>query len=653
MRRFVRSVLLLVGLGGCAEILGLERPQRAEAGAAGGAGVSDRGAGRAGADDGAGADHGAGAGEGGRAGEGARAGAGGAGGATPADGGSGGRPADGGGSGDGADSGGAPGGAAGADDGGAAGASDPGPRLGAPCDGSVDFACTALEPNLLLLCLEGTWAIGESCFYDSFCDPERSECRPVDFMCTDRTEAFCDGRNELVDCGANRFEPPHFVCPFGCEAGRCRPGSGDELIVHTERVNPSGAVGFWREPIPVCFHDGGEDSALVAVIRDEVERSWGFLLDIEFTGWSVCSGEERNRRVELAFLDDCELRLGGPVLSGAPADGEARSVELCRTYYTAAGQHEALIEHEALLRFVARHQFGHVLGSADIDDAIHPVTMRRWLRASDPGVGITFDDVDPYRLDYGQKLTGSLVTPSGACLSPEASGFRSLPCSHPASGFFNLAGGQVESSRVETPGCLRVPPGEAALVSLGACGDPSGQTELHFTHVRWGTPDLCVAPERAEPGSPLAVGPCAPAGDPTQAWWFEILAADFEKLTARLRFGATGDCVGLLEPAQAGVIPKLDACADESDVQHRFFLWLNGVISHAGSGLCPRWDVPRGVLYFDNRCDEYTYWISGALETPDGRLLSFTRDGELEELRAISPPAGALPLPSQIFGWTF
>jgi hypothetical protein len=79
------------------------------------------------------------------------------------------------------------------------------------------------------------------------------------------------------------------------------------------------------------------------------------------------------------------------------------------------------------------------------------------------------------------------------------------------------------------------------------------------------------------------------------------------------------------------------------------------MISHAESGFCPQWDMPGGVLYLDReiRCSYDTYWISGALETPDGRLLSFTNDGGVEELRAVSPASGGLPRPSQIFGFTF
>jgi hypothetical protein len=651
MRRLVRIALLLVGVGGCSEILGLNRPHRPDDGGPGGAGSSLGGAGQAGSEAGA-RDSGAG---GARAGNGGRGGDTGNGGGDSGNesGGDGGQNHGAAGASAGGDSG--DGGVAGSNEGGVSGAGDIGPVLGAPCDQSHDYSCTALEPNLLLICREGTWDVSQACINDERCDPERRECRPLDLICRGRVEAYCSGSYELIDCGSDPFEPESFECPFGCDAGRCLPGSGDELVVHTERVQ-SGSVQLWDEPIPVCFHDEGGDATLVEVIRDEVERTWGFLLNVEFKGWSECSGDEATRRVELAFLDDCELRLAGSVPAGAPPAGEARTVEFCRTYYDASGELEELHEHEALLRFLARHQFGHVLGSRDNDATLTPVVMQRGVRESDAGdVQLTIYDIETYRFDYGQKPTGSLVIDDGTCLSPDASGFRSLPCSDQGSGYFDLVGAEVTSLREAAPGCLSVPPGEDALVSLDACGDPSGATELELTHVRWGTPDLCIAPERGELGSPLVAGPCAPAGDPAQAWWFEILASDAQKLIARLRFAATGDCVGLLEPAQFGALPKLEACNDTLETRHLFALWVNGMISHAESGLCPQWDMPGGVLYLDRdaRCSYDTYWISGALETPDGRLLSFTNDDGVEELRAVSPASGALPLPSQIFGFTF
>lgn len=644
-------------LGGCSTIMGLERPERVpgndagESGVAGadggengtasgqgGAGAGSGGApaspGAAGAD--AGANAGGRAGEGGRDAEAGRAGA---------------RDGASGESGQGGQL-----GAGGSSDGGQSGAPPTGPFLGGPCDGSRDFECTEGEPHLVLACTDGIWRVSEACGTDSRCDPKYRECRAEQFPCEARDDSFCEGDFALTDC-SNPFIPAHFQCPFGCGAGRCLPGSGDELVVHTEQVPWNAASTLWREPIAVCFHDAGEDAALVAVIRDEIERGWGRLLDIEFPGWAACTGDETGRRVELAFRNDCEMRLGSAVADGAPPAGEARRVEFCRTYYTAGGELEVLLEHEELLRFVARHQFGHVLGLRDQDRSLLPVVMTRALQESEAtSLVISSVDISPFRYDYGQKPPRSLVTEKGACLSPTLQGFHELPCSHDKSGFFDFTGSEVASARDGIPGCFSVPSGDGALVGLGECGDAEGKTELRFRHALWSTPDRCIAPERAEVGSPLRAMPCGKPGDPTQSWWFEILAADADVQVTRIRFEATGDCLGLDEPAQFGAIPRLETCDDELDYSELFDLWKNGLISHyesdSTSALCTQWDPPDGVVYLDSRCSFDTYWIFGALETPDRRWLSFTHSGEVEELRAVSPASGALPLASQIFGLT-
>jgi len=663
MRRRVRIALLSVGLlGGCSTIMGLERPERVEEPGAGGeggvaaaaadGGESGTASGHGGGESGVASGHGGGGA--GNAGAPASSGTAGADPAVSA--GEAGRA----GASDGASGESGQGGqlgAGGSSDGGRSGAPPTGPFLGGPCDGSRDFECSEGEPHLVLVCTQGIWNVGEACGGDSRCDPKYRECRAEQFPCEAREDSFCEGDFSLTDC-SDPFVPAHFQCPFGCEAGRCLPGTGDELVVHTEQVPWNAAAARWREPISVCFHDGGEDTALVGIIRDEVERGWGKLLDVEFPGWAACTGDEVGRRVELTFRDDCEMRLGSAVPDGAPPEGETRRVEFCRTYYTAGGELEVLLEHEGLLRFVARHQFGHVLGLRDEDHSLERVVMTRALRESEAAsLPITSIDIAPLRFDYGQKPPRSLVTETGACLSPTLQGFHELPCSHDKSGFFDFTGYEVASARDGITGCFSVPSGDGALVGLGECGDTEGKTELRFTHALWSTPDRCVAPERAEVGSPLRASPCGAPGDPAMSWWFEILASNEGVQAARIRFAATGDCVGLDEPVQVGAIPRLEPCDDELDPSEIFYLWENGMISHfesdPNSQLCTQWDPPDGVLYLDNRCTFDTFWIFGALETPDGRLLSFTHDGEVEELRAVSLAAGAPPLPSQIFGLTF
>ncbi len=659
-------------LGACGTLLGLEPPSRdqdPEGGAAGAAalggiaGTFGAGGDRGGAPSGeaglggesaggafAGAGRGGGAAEGGTGD--AAAGAGGAG--------AGGVGASGAGGADGSEA-----GAGGEAEAGAGGqASATGPVIGGACDREEEFACHATNPYISLACRDGSWTLRATCRGDQLCDGADGECSLIAYPC-DAPVSRCEGRWTLFDCGADATDPKAIRCPFGCEEGRCLPASGDELVVHYPDVLTQWSPATpWSLPITVCFRSEAENKALAGVIRDEAERSWGRVLNVEFSGWSACGEPAASPRVEIEFFEDCRSRLGSDVpLGGKSADAQVARVGICRSYRDSADVLQDIAQHEALLRFVTRHQLGHVFGWED-DDALspEPTAMAPSLREADAeSLVLTSALLRRYRFNtpYAHKPSNTLVTTHGACLSPEGNGLTLRACSAAGSGRFDLYGDQVNSVLPAAPGCITATL-EDSVPRLEACESASSSSRFSMLRTRWSTPDRCVMPERAVAGSPVVTAPCEPVGAPSQAWYFEIFGQTERGSTvARLHFGATGHCLAIAEgTANSFDVPLLEACDDTLQARHLFQLWSDGEISigsdppGGANVLCLQWDHPQSVLYFGS-CTLDEYWFSGALETPTGLVLTQVVDQGATELRAMSLGAGELPADNQIFDYVF
>jgi hypothetical protein len=405
------------------------------------------------------------------------------------------------------------------------------------------------------------------------------------------------------------------------------------------------------------------NAPLPAWIRSEAERTWGRYLNVEFTGWGECSSATV-QGVVIEFLEDCELRLGGKPPNGFPGNppgnqGQSR-VGICSSYQNAAGVLEKMEDNEPLLRFVVRHQFGHVLGLSESERPSTDTVMVRALEKSNAArLELTYDDVNRYfAFRYGHKPSGTLVTTSGLCLTPFGPMIGLAPCSSGGSGRFLFDSGEVRSLLDGAPGCLTLSGGDGDTVGLAPCGTAPASSALRMARARWSTPDRCVAPDFPAPGSAIATRACAPVGDLSQAWFFEIVATDEEKLSARLRFSMTGDCLsvpgGTVTSADA---PVLERCSETILARHVFYLWSNGQISFEETveGLrpaCLRWSSPDSTLYF-GQCNYDTYWLSGALETPDGLALAIHPSVPNAELRAVSLGSSELPNDEQIFDFAF
>jgi hypothetical protein len=319
-----------------------------------------------------------------------------------------------------------------------------------------------------------------------------------------------------------------------------------------------------------------------------------------------------------------------------------------------------MAEHEELLRFVTRHQLGHVFGWEDDGRLDSPTALALVLRESDAASLVLTSALLRsflFTTPYGHKPSGSLTTTTGSCVSPFEKTLRVLPCSRAESGRFDLAGGQLASLLPGSPSCFGATL-EQPIPWLEHCDSPLTTSSFSMRRARWSTPERCVMPEAATAGSPVVTADCAPVGDPSQAWHFEIAWQGSNGSTySRLRFAATGHCLAIAQvPVYSGNIPLLEACTDEVETRQLFQVWPDGQMS-IGEGLgdkalCINWDAPQSVLYFGT-CHYDQYWFSSALETPTGLALTLVADQGSTPFRAMNLGPSELPADNQIFDYVF
>lgn len=525
-----------------------------------------------------------------------------------------------------------------------------GPVLGGPCGKERQLACSPSEPLITLECKNGVWNLRTLCENTARCDPLRSECRELSPVCSALRPACMSGYPILYDCDANPFDPPQLLCPFECDRDHCVPGPKDGLAVHPELAFDA-PLRTHQMPIEVCFLDAAGDTALAAIVRDEAESSWGRLLDVEFSGWSECTPSADPSRLELEFVDDCPSGASHLVLQ-QDTTGVSR-IGFCRTFRNLAGDPESMADHEALLRFVTRHQFGHVLGLKDNFSGAPRTVMTPSLVISEAArLVLTRDALTGYILPK-HKPPESLVTRYGACVSPIGSEIGRRPCSEGASGRFLQVFDKIVSENGPEDRCLVA--GAGSSVGLGSCQLTDAALRFAMPRLRWSTPDRCVVPYGSPSDGPIATAACDRVGAASQAWKFEILDASDGGVIAHLRFAQSRACLTApRRPPVLGDIPVLGRC-DDGLPQQVFELRTGGKIGMAD--LCLYWDTPDSVVYFD-KCD-LGYWLSGAVETPAG--LALTDDGDALSAKPLAggadpsgdPNARLLPSDNQVFDLAF
>jgi hypothetical protein len=535
-------------------------------------------------------------------------------GGVPDDGGAGGTDATGG------TSGSAPGGDGGGGAGGGGGIGPP--DLGERCDAENTKACSVTRPDVVLRCTAGFWKTDMVCGVTRLCN-DAALCEPVASECQDRRRGLCIDDGYLADCSDDPFRPTDRYCPYGCKDGACLPGSGDQLVVHTELHRSQEMQ--WPHAIPVCFaSDPGEE--LRRWTRSAVEQGWARYLDVDFTGFDPCASGDFTG-VVLEFPRGCRGRLASPVSRGRTET--ALHVGICASYFDASGTELELADDEALARFVVRHQFGHVLGLGEAYTSAEAIVMTPAVRASAVDSTVWAHDIWLLNQDYGYKPEGAIVHVSGKCLTANGDAVGLEPCARIASQVFRSFPDRIEG---EGGKCLVVNgyPSEPAI-ELADCSLSPPASKLAQRRSQWHAPGHCVAP-RERPvvaGGVLETRPCAEIFDAAAAWSFEIAGSDGPLALARIRYASENLCVTAPPTLSTTLnvhVPTLEPCDTGGTV---FTLGPGGDISLLVPGTatqrCLDWTASNSVVHF-RECSNRPYMLSGPLETTSGLAVGSSPD---------------------------
>jgi hypothetical protein len=406
---------------------------------------------------------------------------------------------------------------------------------------------------------------------------------------------------------------------------------------------------LWPDaPIPVCFASDDSAENLRYWARSSVEQGWGRYLDLDFSGWETCESAD-TPGVLVEFLEDCRARIASAVSLGYPGAGKQVRVGICRSYHDdAAGRPRDLEEHQ--VRFVALHQFGHVLGLEEAHDMVGSVMVRgipRWLTPI-----VWADDILGLASRFGYKPEASIVHVSGWCLDTAGAQVALSRCT--ASGTQRL---RPFPDRIQLEGssdCLAA--GEGDAVAVLDCSAPPSNT-LALRRARWSSAGYCVAPRALPviPGTPLETTTCFELGDLSQTWSFEIAAIIEGRPQARIRFAAQDYCVASPEAFSGpGEVPTLEPCSSTDTL---FELGPEGTVSLLAPGtqdrFCLAWLGEYGVVSFERSCRR-PFMLTGPLETADGRALEGDPDNPGGELSLREPVlTGVPPSLGQVFDVPF
>ncbi len=540
---------------------------------------------------------------------------------------------------------------------------------GTPCS-VIPYACSDVSPLVVLSCYNGQWRYYETCDLDQRCDrtvmkasysSDMPLCKLLDPTCYAAAPngPVCQG-NTAFDCGPTVYVAQKHVCPFGCSDGACELGTAEDLTLHT---GADDEFPFWdpQEPIPVCLRttakNAARDTELFGWVRSEVESDFNRFFAPEFVDWDTCN--KKSSGVALSFADDCSWYLVNdivrPVASGAPIE-----MTLCATYLDPTGDKHALTKNESLARLLARHQFGHVFGLDDPANTV-PTGMQRGvlsgheddlvLTAEDYGVLFQVPIVYP---QWRHKAGPALVTPSGACLTASGAGAATgtvvaTPCSAVNAQMWLAAYGSLQNTADGT-NCLQAGnPGDPVIGATCSPGDPA-QT-FQPAHVQWRTPTTCVVPEQQPPtaGTALTTATCGVAGDLSQAWFFEVVGSHGNYTLARIHFADSHLCVTVPLPSPPPlIVPEFDElelfdCTSSTAVDDPqiFELLGDGITNNLFD---VTWQDPVGTLLLEPPNSLAVFFLTGALEAPDGTALTLLPDSTLT-----TAPLGTQPASNQIF----
>ena len=513
-----------------------------------------------------------------------------------------------------------------------------------------------------LLCERGTWKDGGDCPDAEVCDRRSGSCASyfsLECQVGKPGTQYCatadSGASEVVTCGLDLVSAEIDECTFGCQAGvGCAPPVGDEVVIEPVPP-PSGPTrAYWPGgAVPVCVTNP-ERPEWVSV-EDEIARTWGRFGGIAFTGWGNCDGGV----VATLRTDVCESELGSVDRVGYPGPTGSVNLSLCTLYDDASGAESTTSD--ALLRLVARHEFGHVLGFADAADpnALGDV-MARGIHTSElDQYPFTAADIGMLVEAYGRKPAGALVDERGDCLTFTNAALGFGLCDGSAPQAFEFTGGELVHP--DTGTCLSSAPSAAATLAACVTGSPAAANQAWQpaeVEVR-GFGGSCLQTQTSGSTPALTVDACPAFGTANALWAVESVDAGAR---VRIRQAGTTQCVTAdlvdlgLSVDDCDNCPAVDAACDVVD---RFSVTSAGQI-RSGSycfaedafGEPGDYETPHfGLSLTPCTLASSMLWnLSGRIESTAGAALTWSSDS------AASPPSSA-PIGStsgsQIFDFYF
>jgi hypothetical protein len=429
----------------------------------------------------------------------------------------------------------------------------------------------------------------------------------------------------MRSCGPDLVNIVVEECYFGCHPNdkTCNDQSGGVLIVDRLPATQGDFV-FWPTPvIPVCFQDGDNDFERRTAIRDEVESTWGRYASIAFSGWGPCSMSPTDlAEVRISLVDLCHRELAQITRYGYPGPDAKLDLTICKGYDDVNGE---LPVDDVLLRYVARHLFGHVLGRAHDSVGDFMVGVIELSRIPDLMFGER--TIDVFQQTYGGKPSGSLVNAGGRCVgSPDGDAVGMHVCDGSTETRWQALKGQLVAEGGTK--CLHASGSDST--TLEKC-EPTGEDFVWETNdVQWrGYGGRCVTKSTASNYWSLVLEPCRALGDPDQTWSFDF----YDDRRVRIS-RADNECVHIPE-ADGGepLWPELAPCDAGDGARDGLEITRSGQL--ALSGYCIESDASNYAVRLSPclAIPAQSFYLSGPLGHDDdqdpGTVLTLLPTGKL------------------------
>jgi hypothetical protein len=348
---------------------------------------------------------------------------------------------------------------------------------------------------------------------------------------------------------------------------------------------------------------------------------------------------------------------------GYPGPSGSVHVSICTSYVDAAGA-ETIASSE-LVRLVARHEFGHVLGFGDAAAPNSDVDfMARGIHAG-ALAPYTFNELDIAMLTeaYGRKPAGALVDGQGDCLALVNGGLAFATCDGSAAQMFTFARGELIQGA--TGQCVTAAASELATAT--SCSVPLDAADQAWEPLQVqirGFGGDCLQIDAAGDGEGgagpgLAVNDCPDLRTGGAVW-----TVDYVDGGTRIRFHTpSNDCLTVDPSTLVVSLEACDGCAESDSAcptPDRFEVNGAGQIRFGaeclsgpalGSGHAETPDHGPASLAPCSLAPSMLWNLSGRIESPAGTALSYPLSVGTSAFGARTVNQGAFE--SQIFDFYF